>query len=297
MRLVTVRRALLGAGLIALSSAAPANAIVGGTAAAPGRWPALVAVVHAVEPRAYWGQVCGGTVIAPRRVLTAAHCLRDEDPTSLDVIASRTRLSQPGGRRIRVTGMAVYPAYLDNLAPGLDAAVLTLASDAGVAPMTLAAPGQDALWAPGAEAWTAGWGQLNAKPTPGKNNYFADRLRELQEPLAGDDACENVYGAGNNGLFYEPEWALCAGDAQGRSGTCWGDSGGPLAVQTVTGWVQVGIVEGGDSCAARGYYDLFTRVDRIRDWALGALDARTRKTHAAPGRRHKASRTSHHSRR
>jgi hypothetical protein len=34
------------------------------------------------------------------------------------------------------------------------------------------------------------------------------------------------------------------------------------------GWTQVGIVQSGDGCASAGYYDIFTRVDRVKSFAL-----------------------------
>jgi hypothetical protein len=38
-------------------------------------------------------------------------------------------------------------------------------------------------------------------------------------------------------------------------------------VETPAGWLQVGIVETGDACASPGFYDIFTRVDRISAFA------------------------------
>jgi hypothetical protein len=43
---------------------------------------------------------------------------------------------------------------------------------------------------------------------------------------------------------------------------------GPLVVGAPGNWLQVGIVTGGDSCASRGYYDLYARADRISAFAL-----------------------------
>jgi Trypsin len=137
-----------------------------------------------------------------------------------------------------------------------------------VAPVRLPGPGDAAAWAPGAQASAAGWGQLEAGLTPGGTEYYADRLREVQLPLIGDDACERVYGAGNGSLDYRPQWNACAGGA--GAGTCYGDSGGPLAVATASGWLQVGITETGDACAAQGFFDIFTRADRVAAFARRA---------------------------
>lgn len=254
----------LGASLVAPAST---SAIVGGAPAAPGRWPWMAALVSPYSPDAARGFTCGGTVIAPRRVLTAAHCVLGVAPAELAVVVGRQRLSESGGKTIPVAGIAVFPGYVDDRRRPLDAAVITLAEDAGVAPVRLATAADAAAWAPGTAAWVAGWGQLEAKPTPGATNYYADRLREVQLPLVSDEACEAAFGAGDGVVLYRPQYNRCAGTGAGTTGGCYGDSGGPLAVETPAGWLQVGIVETGDACAAPGFYDIYTRVDRISAFA------------------------------
>ena len=257
---------LLSAGV--LLPATPAAAIVGGGPAPEGRWPWMAGLLEASLEDAGAAQFCGGVVIAPRRILTAGHCAIDESPEEVEVLVGRTRLRGSGGRRIPVKAISVYPGFASGRTKGLDAAVMELAADAAVAPLALARPGQDAAWAPGTEAWTLGWGQLNARTSPGGNRYFADRLRELQEPIQGDDACEGVFGIGWPDLPYRPEWLLCAGQANDRAGSCYGDSGAPLVVAGPDGWLDVGIDIAGDACATPGYYDLNVRVDRISGFAL-----------------------------
>jgi len=254
----------IGASLIAPAST---SAIVGGSPAAPGRWPWMAALVSPYAPDGASGFTCGGTVIAPRRVLTAAHCVLGVAPSQLAVVVGRQRLSESGGKTIPVSGVAVFPGYAAGQRQPLDAAIVTLAEDAGVAPVRLATAADAAAWAPGTPGWVTGWGQIEAKPTPGGTNYYADRLRELQLPLVSDETCEAAYGAGDGLLTYRPKYNLCAGTGAGTAGDCYGDSGGPLAVETPAGWLQIGIVETGDACASPGFYDIYTRVDRISAFA------------------------------
>jgi hypothetical protein len=252
-----------------LVASTPAEAVVGGGPAPPGRWPWMVAVLKASERDAGWAQFCGGVVIAPRRVLTAGHCVVEERSRDIDVLVGRTRLSEDDGQRLGVNAISVFPGFVSGRTRSLDAAVLHLAADSRVPPLALARPGMESAWAPGTRAWTMGWGRLNARESPGGNLYYADRLRELQEPLQGDDACESVFGLGFPDLPYRPDWLLCAGTSGDHAGTCSGDSGGPLVVGGPDSWLDVGIALGGDACAAPGYFDLYARVDRISSFALG----------------------------
>lgn len=257
--------AVLCAGLAL--KAADASAIVGGEPAPPDRWPWMAALTD--DPTdAFYGQFCGATVIGKRRLLTAAHCVYGERASGMTVLVGRSRLTASGGRAVPVTGISVAPAY--QRLTGLDAAVVTVGEDLGVPAVALAGPADVGALAPGAPAWTIGWGRINPKVTANGGSYTADRLRQLSIPVVSDDDCERAYGGGSGTLTYRPAWELCAGAADSATGTCYGDSGGPLVVDSPAGWTQIGIVQSGDGCASPGYYDLFTRVDRIRAFALAA---------------------------
>src|SRR4051812_10024980 len=125
--------------------ASPAAAIVGGEPAPPGRWPWMVALLRAGEGGAFKAQFCGGSLIAPRRVLTAAHCVEDDDAGDVSVLIGRDRLTGTGGRTIHVRRIDLFPRWQSEAAPGLDAAVLTLTADAGVAPVAIARTGATAF--------------------------------------------------------------------------------------------------------------------------------------------------------
>jgi secreted trypsin-like serine protease len=265
----TLRAALLAAICAGLAlGAADASAIVGGEPAPPGRWPWMAALVD--DPTdAFYGQFCGATVIGKRRLLTAGHCVLGERADKMMVLVGRSRLTERGGRQVPVTGISVFSGY-QGKALGLDAAVVTVGEDLDVPAVALAKAQDVTALAPGASAWTMGWGRLNAKPTGAGGSYTADRLRQLSLPVVGDDACERAYGGGGVLLTYRPAWELCAGVGDAATGTCYGDSGGPLVIESPAGWTQLGIVQSGDGCASPGFFDLYTRVDRIRAFALAA---------------------------
>src|SRR5215217_406759 len=73
-------------------AAAPAQAIVGSAPAAAGQWPWMAAILDTTESGgAAWQQYCGGVVIAPRRVLTAAHCAAGQSASDTAVLLPTSR--------------------------------------------------------------------------------------------------------------------------------------------------------------------------------------------------------------
>ncbi|AXG80685.1 S1 family serine peptidase [Streptomyces paludis] len=201
------------------------------------------------------GQFCGGVVVAPTKVLTAAHCMgvdalgvRPEEMRDLRVIAGRERLRGSGGREVAVRSVFVDPAYEPGRG-GPDLAVLTLA---GPLPETYAIqpaePGDPAA-APGTAAAVYGWGD-----TSGDGDY-ATVLRSASVTVLPDANCERAY-PGGVGDRYESATMLCAGDTAGGHDACQGDSGGPLVAQGRL----IGLVSWGSGCGRADSPGVYTRV-------------------------------------
>lgn len=250
-------------GLIGAGSAAAGTMhefVVGGTQAAPGSWPSLVALV-APGGDAVAGQFCGGTLIAPTVVLTAAHCVIGPAgtaiaPGAVEVLAGTSDLSA-GGDRIPVTAVHPHPSYR-KVGDAQDAALLFLARPSAAPPAAYARTGQD----PDAErpSAIAGWGELAESSA-----RYPSALQAAAVTIYDGARCAQALGTA-----YVRGLTLCAGDMRGGVDACSGDSGGPL--RDGSGMV-VGIVSWGVGCGRPGLPGVYTRVSSLTSWIDRALGA------------------------
>lgn len=173
------------------------------------------------------GQFCGGVVVAPTTVVTAAHCLGRqvlggtvESVADFRVITGRTELRADEGREIAVRAARVNPAYDPGSNAG-DLAVLELAEAVPAQYVLPMAEDGHPAYAVGTEAAVYGWGD-----TSGFGDY-AYGLRAAQVTVLADDVCRRAYPGDSDGQ-YRAESMVCAGDRDGGKDACQGDSGGPL---------------------------------------------------------------------
>ena len=133
--------------------------VLGGAQATIAQWPFIAAVVQHGQS-AFDGQFCGGSVIAPSVVLTAAHCVNGTSPANVDVVTSRAQLSaEQTGQRLGVRSILVDPQYDPN-SEHHDAALLLLAAPTRAPAVSLAGSTDGPLLAPGEPLSIAGWGLL-----------------------------------------------------------------------------------------------------------------------------------------
>ncbi|MER5429062.1 serine protease [Streptomyces sp. NPDC002588] len=222
------------------------------------------------------GQFCGGVVVGPTMVLTAAHCMAQDvlgtppgRTRDLTVIAGRTDLHSSEGREVAVREVWVNPGYNRGSNAG-DFAVLTLAEALPAASaIGLANPG-DAAYEPGTEAVITGWGD-----TTGFGAY-PQRLWAARIHVLSDALCERAYPGSSDGTYVAGSM-VCAGEALGGRDACQGDSGGPLVAQGRL----IGLVSWGSGCGRPGSPGVYTRVsDIVRTLSHGAAP---QGAEAAPG--------------
>ena len=254
-------------------TALPAQAIRNGEQSEAGRWPFHVGMfIHDTH-------ACGGTLIAPRWVLTAAHCPQGIPKNIMSVYVGSQELverrdsngfvtgelAKGPGQLIKVAAIHTHPSYDHNRTH--DIALLELATPAPASYGTAALPNlaiHNSIASAGEEAVAVGWGTRG----PGRGPS-ARPLPDLQQVTLGLRSLSDCRSAFGNG--FKSDAHLCTlGTPRGSdAGICAADSGGPLFVRRDGIDYQVGINSFAEnfntpslSCVKSG----FTKVASYVDW-------------------------------
>lgn len=271
--------------------------IIGGVVASRGDWPWQAAIYDRQN------FTCGGSIIAARWVLTAAHCVTDAKLNSLgaenflvvegtpNIVKETAQLaSLKEGRVLQVRRVIVHEQYFlgkvdENLKVENDIALLELAEPARSAPIPYSDPQAAAAEAPEAPAIATGWGKIRpykntengpmdpetgkvVSPEEFKERFETTRLMQVQMPVVAAERCQAAYRNAYTRIVMDQR-QLCAGVPEGGKSACNGDSGGPLVARTENGFMQIGVtsfVADNTLCALPGLPAVFTRVSAYEPW-------------------------------
>ncbi|KAI1285806.1 Transmembrane protease serine 6 [Halotydeus destructor] len=225
--------------------------IVGGRSAQDGSIPWQVALISTSGK-----QFCGGTLINSRWVMTAAHCLFQQQASAYQVVMGVNDLSAISqGSVHRATRHILHPQYTSSPDYQNDIALIELDENVQFTDTVWPAclPTMDSTRNYG-QLQISGWGKLYSQgPQPRK-------LMETTVTQRTQQYCSRRYGS-----KYTSK-QLCA-NGVGRD-VCNGDSGGPLMYNASGKTFVVGIVSYGMICGMLPFPAVFTRTSDYVDFIL-----------------------------
>jgi len=213
------------------------------------------------------GHFCGGITVAPRFVLTAAHCVAAGEnaaapiaplaPEKLQVL-SGTHVLFRGGKTSTPIRIVLHPQYRID-APGIpqnDLALLEFKDAFAETPARIASDEEvDLTFRPGEKVLVLGWGTASFSA----ESPISTTLLWTFVDTADRAKCNQAYGGAVT------EQMFCAG--LGSSDSCQGDSGGPALGYDNKGLpVLIGIVSWGAGCTQKKYPGVYVNLAKYRNW-------------------------------
>ncbi|MBW9264255.1 MAG: trypsin-like serine protease [Candidatus Thiodiazotropha sp. (ex. Lucinisca nassula)] len=239
--------------------------IIGGKPAQADTFPWMTALINKTDNE----QFCGGSLIAERWMLTAAHCVESESAGDIQAYIGGTSLTDRSNGEVHdISYIHIHSEYGGDH----DIALLQLATPSSKRPINTASIQFDDGLADGTNLLVTGWG-LTTKDEDATGSL---KLLQADVPLRNHGQCITNYLSTDEITITDN--MVCAGSTDGTRDSCNGDSGGPLMVRDSDNNLRLlGIVSFGSSqgCASATHPGVYTRVSRYQAWLDGKMNGIT----------------------
>ncbi|NXK50180.1 UROK protein, partial [Chauna torquata] len=243
--------------------------IVGGSQAEVESQPWIAGIFQNIRGNNHF--LCGGSLIDPCWVLTAAHCFNDpsknvQDKSVYKVFLGKSMLNvtDENEQVFMVDEIISHPDFTDVTGGNEnDIALIRIRTDSGQCAVeskyvrTVCLPEKNLNLYDNTQCEIAGYGKQDFYDI-----FYAQRLMSASVNLISQKKCRFEY--------YDDirvtDNMVCAGDSAWATDACKGDSGGPMVCEHNGRMMLYGIVSWGDGCAKKNKPGVYTRVTRYLSW-------------------------------
>jgi hypothetical protein len=217
--------------------------------------PYIAMLLYGDNRDPYYG--CAGSLIAPDKIVTAAHCVDSRVP--VQILLGKNSISSPGGESHKVKDITIHPLFdIETLKN--DLAIITLTRSSNYKPIALASNNMlkrldyDSFLSVSGWGYTDVWGNM-----PPSDTLITASVHYIPPDICSSD------------MFYGSiisKGMLCAGYVEGGIDACGGDSGGPLTLEIDNNTYLVGLVSWGASGACAQSYrpGVYTNLTTYQKW-------------------------------
>nr|XP_029729284.1 trypsin-1-like [Aedes albopictus] len=245
----------------ALSTDSKDTRVAGGVNALAGEYPYIVSIQRTFL--FVTSHICGGSILNPFHVITAAQCFFSQTSGRFRVQAGKLTLNQfeATEQTVNVLMTSIHPNYTGQALSPYDVAIVRLQSPFGfnefIQPIVL--PILNTV--PAGIVRFAGWGSTSLGLLPSTPSS----LQQVRVAIFPNQECQLMMG----GFLPITSANVCLGPMTGGIGACSGDAGGPV-VQVVNNQnVLVGIIAWHTTpCGVAGVPSVATNVAGLNEWIL-----------------------------